>query len=314
MHAGGGHNICFVETQPKSDEWDGHPIYAAADAGKLDVDEFHIANTHVRETVQALLSAGIEKERIVITVPEVYNIDTFAWKVLQEPQIRREDEVDSGLVLTRSMTYTDGVPCVEHVQMGHGSLSVSNDYVRYGTLRLLAQEIQEESELVGDVAELGVFRGDFSRCINELFPERKLWLFDTFDGFSEENLSEKEKIQGFQGGRFSNTSVDLVLAKMPHAERCKIRKGLFPETIPEEEISYAFVSIDCDLYEPALEGLRYFYANLVPGGYIMLHDCVSKLYRGIREAVHAYEKENGHVIKVPMPDEAGTVVIQKPFA
>ena len=32
-------------------------------------------------------------------------------------------------------------------------------------------------------SELGVYRGRFARCINRLLPDRKLYLFDSFQGF-----------------------------------------------------------------------------------------------------------------------------------
>ena len=43
----------------------------------------------------------------------------------------------------------------------------------------------------GNVAEVGVFRGEFAQYINEVFPQKKLYLFDTFDGFdAKEALKE----------------------------------------------------------------------------------------------------------------------------
>lgn len=47
----------------------------------------------------------------------------------------------------------------------------------------------EEKGCQGAVAELGVYRGDFAKVINEAFPDKKLYLFDTFEGFPEEDLN-----------------------------------------------------------------------------------------------------------------------------
>jgi O-methyltransferase len=75
------------------------------------------------------------------------------------------------------------------------------DYIRYSSLELAALEIKKRG-ITGAVAELGVFRGDFAARINSVFPERKLYLFDTFAGFDERDIArEKGNPRGGGGGR-----------------------------------------------------------------------------------------------------------------
>ena len=144
-------------------------------------------------------------------------------------------------------------------------------------------------------------------------------LFDTFDGFDNNDMNV-EIDNGFttqewfdSWNNFKNTYIDLVLEKMKYRDQCIVRKGYFPDTIPEEEMTFALVSLDCDLYEPILAGLRYFYPRLNEGGYIMLHDYnQSDHLKGVKKAVDEYEKEVGHrIIKIPIPDVCGTLVISK---
>lgn len=129
--------------------------------------------------------------------------------------------------------------------------------------------IYQEKKIEGSVAELGVYRGDFARVINGIFSDRKLYLFDTFEGFSDEDLNfeiEHDLLTN-EIGKFSNTSVDYVLNKMPYRQNCIIRKGYFPETaIGLEEECFAFVNIDVDLYKPIIAGLEWFWPRLVSGG------------------------------------------------
>jgi O-methyltransferase len=66
----------------------------------------------------------------------------------------------------------------------------THDYFRLSSLELCAQEIDEDSE--GCVAELGVYRGDFAQYINTLFPNRKFYLFDTFEGFDKKNFDKED--------------------------------------------------------------------------------------------------------------------------
>ena len=100
---------------------------------------------------------------------------------------------------------------------------LSNDYVRLATLELLCRRLEG---VPGAAAELGVYRGFFARCINLLLPERKLYLFDSFEGFTEEaNASES-----FQAAH-ANTTIEKVLAIMPHRSMVTVKPGFFPESL-----------------------------------------------------------------------------------
>ncbi|MBQ2771702.1 MAG: hypothetical protein IJE95_03170 [Methanocorpusculum sp.] len=188
------------------------------------------------------------------------------------------------------------------------------DYVRFRTLELLAEEIKKKG-LTGAVAELGVFRGDFSSIINQLYPESTLYLFDTFEGFADVDIKherENDYTSDKALTQFRNTSIDIVLSKMQHPDKCVVRKGYFPETVEGLEDRFIFVSLDCDLYLPILAGLEYFYPRLVEGGYIMIHDYnPTNEWKGVKEAVNDFEKKYGFVPKVPITDSCGTLIITK---
>src|SRR5687768_9779685 len=141
------------------------------------------------------------------------------------------------------------------------------DYVRISGLELVAEEIYRQ-QLSGSVAELGVYQGDFAKDINQVFPDKDFYLFDTFTGFDEKDISREIK-QGYSAGDqdFSNTSISIVLNKMLYPKKCIIKKGYFPDTAAGLEEKFCFVSIDTDLYEPVLAGLQYFYPRLTAGGY-----------------------------------------------
>ena len=53
----------------------------------------------------------------------------------------------------------------------------------------------------------------------------------------------------------------------------KIRAGFFPSTTDGlEDLEFAWVHLDADLYESTLDGLRWFGPRTVKGGYILIHD------------------------------------------
>ncbi|MEO9003707.1 MAG: TylF/MycF/NovP-related O-methyltransferase [Ginsengibacter sp.] len=184
------------------------------------------------------------------------------------------------------------------------------DYVRLATLELVSVEINNK-KLKGNVAELGVYKGKFARYINFYFKERKLYLFDTFEGFDERDV-ENEKNKGFSSGSqdFSDTSIDSVLNLMPYSKNCIPIKGFFPESAKNIQEEFVFVSIDADLYEPIYKGLSFFYKLLVPGGYIFIHDFNNDSYPGARKAVEQFCDEN-NIAFLPLPDSAGSAIICK---
>ena len=67
------------------------------------------------------------------------------------------------------------------------------DFVRNSTLEMCAREIHVRN-IQGAVAELGVFRGDYAKLINRAFPDRKLYLFDSFEGFHPDDVDVDKKI------------------------------------------------------------------------------------------------------------------------
>lgn len=188
----------------------------------------------------------------------------------------------------------------------------TRDSIRVCSLHAVAEEIYSKS-VHGNVAELGVYQGDFAKDIHAVFPDRNLYLFDTFQGFSEQD-QKIDRGGGFSSAAedFSDTNVDLVLEKMLHPEKVTIRAGYFPESIqaidPKEY--FAFVSIDADLYKPIYDGLAFFYPRLSSGGFIFIHDYNNKDYPGVKAALRKYCEEE-KISCFPLVDPCGTAVITK---
>ena len=67
------------------------------------------------------------------------------------------------------------------------------DYIRFSSMELVARRYTKERyrEMLRNWGYTG---GDFASKINIAFPDRKLYLFDTFEGFAAEDIeTEKEK-------------------------------------------------------------------------------------------------------------------------
>ena len=183
---------------------------------------------------------------------------------------------------------------------------------RAATMRLLAEQIHEE-KIPGDAAELGVFRGDFAALINAAFPDRTIHLFDTFEGFPARDV-EIEQAQGLsraKTGDFKETAENLVEERLPHPERAVFHKGYFPDSFDGcTEMTFAFVSVDADLYAPTAAALPLFFDRLAPGGVLLIHDVYSTQFSGAGKAVGEFCTERG-LLPMPVSDMHGSVVLRK---
>lgn len=184
------------------------------------------------------------------------------------------------------------------------------DYIRISTLELVSFEITKRG-LKGNVAELGVYKGKFARYINQFFPDRKLYLFDTFEGFDKGDIAN-ERSKNYSSGSqdFSDTSISAVLKQMPFPDHCIPVKGFFPESAEGIDDSFVLVSLDADLYDPIYAGLHFFFPKLARGGYILIHDFNNDNYKGARKAVEQFCSEQ-NVNFVPLPDSGGSAIISK---
>ena len=100
-----------------------------------------------------------------------------------------------------------------------------------------------------------------------------------------------------------------MLAGLPHPERARIRRGLFPRTAEGLEERYALVSLDADLEQSTYAGLCWFLPRMEPGGYLLLHDYDNPKLPGVRRALERYDREHGRLCAVPLCDVNGTLVI-----
>jgi O-methyltransferase len=176
----------------------------------------------------------------------------------------------------------------------------SYDGVRVAAIGL-AMETIRKGGLQGAIAELGVYRGETSRLLHQLAPDRSLYLFDTFSGFPDEG-----------DGRFDNTAEEVVLRTIGDRQGVIIKKGVFPATAAGlEGERFAFVMLDADRYQVTHDGLAFFYPRLSPGGFIFVHDYNSpESDHGVARAVDAFFADKPEW-PVELPDRAGSVVIRR---
>lgn len=188
---------------------------------------------------------------------------------------------------------------------------IRKDFVREETTYLMAKEIKRKN-LEGSIAELGVYRGDFTMVLNAIFDDRKIYLYDTFDGFSGTDLKNDMSVENKQNEllKFRDTSAQIVLSRIPNPDLAEVVQGLFPESFMQYDEKFCFVSIDFNLYDPVKSAMDIFYRRLVPGGYMLISDYGAPYYDGTRKAIQDWCDKNDKVF-LPVADLYESVVIQK---
>ncbi|HMM10849.1 MAG TPA: TylF/MycF/NovP-related O-methyltransferase [Bacteroidales bacterium] len=163
----------------------------------------------------------------------------------------------------------------------------------------------------GAFAEVGVYRGESARILHALDPGRKLYLFDTFDGFNASDLEGEEgEAAEYSTASFADTNVALVSERLGKSNNIQIIEGLFSEAKHNiDNESFALVNLDVDLAKPTAEALEFFYPRLQPGGVIIVHDYHPKwpgLMRAVDDFLSTIPEEG-----VAMPDRDSSLVIVK---
>ncbi len=181
-------------------------------------------------------------------------------------------------------------------------------------------EIVEYRGLKGNIGEGGVFEGRFSKVLSRTFPDRKLYLFDTFEGFDERDVKADQGNNystNIRSGMYSPAkTIDEIVNSLAHPENVIVKKGYFPESAEGVDDEFVFVNLDFDLYKPTLDGLRFFWPKLVKGGVILIHDYFNapgiieeERYLGIKAAVSEFADEM-ELSFMPIADEMSVAFIK----
>lgn len=290
----------FVDSFPCGVSFLGKPVLLPEELEIGKCELLIVTTRHADAVAERCACLGIPEKKLLFLKNNHVLSDRNSGCVVAETVLGRE-------LLDRLLPKHRIVPTPAQLsRSGLQERELSNDYVRLATLELLCRRLEQ---VPGAAAELGVYKGFFARCINLLLPGRTLYLFDSFEGFAPETNAA----EAFQAAH-ANTAAEKVLAIMPYPEKICLKPGFFPDSLDGLEERFSLVSLDVDFYQTTLDGLRYFWPRLNPGGYLMLHDWGSMKLPGVSEALSDYERERGGKIPaIPLCDVGGTLVLCKEF-
>jgi O-methyltransferase len=155
-------------------------------------------------------------------------------------------------------------------------------YVLYTLLR-------QAVSVAGDVWECGVYKGGtaamMAAMLHQYAPQKKIYLFDTFEGMPDTDPVKDWHKQG----DFSDTSLETVSAYVGLKEQCVFRKGFIPDTFKGlETATIAFAHIDVDIYKSISDCLEFIWPRLSVGGFIVFDDYGFPSCPGARAAVDEF--------------------------
>lgn len=297
--------IGYIDSNKKKNSFAKKPVYKPEEIKTLKYDAIIVSTIYAKEIYEECTNYGIDRDKLIYAYGNIITTDmntnyefikeicgkSYAKQIKDRYHLIRE--IDDYSMKTKEFSIGDYRECRPY----------KVDYVRVKTFELLVDEIKK-NKIKGNVAELGVFKGEFAEFINGAFPDRVLYLFDTFEGFNEDELIKgaEGEVQNAFRDIFKETSVDIVNNRMRYKDKVKIKKGYFPQSLGELDDNFAFVSLDCDWEESLYQGILYFYPRLSKGGYIMIHDYNNALDCA-EKAIKRYENEMRELLpKVPICD------------
>ena len=183
---------------------------------------------------------------------------------------------------------------------------IISEQIKADELEVLLRELEVvlQINVEGDVVELGCYEGTsalfFQRMIEELAPDKKLWLYDSFEGLpdkTKEDASESGNLfkQGALKASKARLAKNFFKANLKIPE---IRKAWFYELDTEdlpEKICFAF--FDGDFYESIADSLKLVWPKMSEGSAIMIDDYETSKLPGVKKAVDEFARLNNLVIK-----------------
>jgi hypothetical protein len=190
-----------------------------------------------------------------------------------------------------------------------------------GQLGAMLALIDGTRDTGGCVAEIGVAQGDTSVFLLEHLrtngDPRRLFLFDTFGGFTAESIEVEVSGRGKEAGeyeafRYGDEKRFARNLRNAGYDRFEIVVGDASRFDWSTVAPIGAVILDIDLYQPTISTLNAIWPRLVPGGGIVVDDCLPGTpWDG---SLQAYEEfisaqglpfervgEKGAVVRKPQP-------------
>ena len=169
------------------------------------------------------------------------------------------------------------------------------------------------ARLDGDFVECGVSSGIVSRAVVDYVGferlDKRFWLFDTFAGIPEAQMSEAEKPLALsKNERHYFDCHDQVAETFAPWPNVALVKGTVPDSLAGADVgAVAYLHIDMNIAYPEVAASRHFWPLMTTGGIIVYDDYASLAHVEQKIALDAWAAETGVRI-LAMPTGQGLLV------
>lgn len=173
-------------------------------------------------------------------------------------------------------------------------------------------------DIEGDFVECGTFKGDMAWVISKTvdFKSRHkcFYLYDTFDGFSDQYSSNNDFPEHPGFIEYANTHYrnpelyPYVAARFSDRDDIKVIKGVVPDVLHQESPKkIAFMHIDLNSPAAEIGALELLFPRMSPGAILVFDDYGWKQFHRQKEAEDAFMQKLGYSI-LELPTGQGMVV------
>ena len=164
-------------------------------------------------------------------------------------------------------------------------------------------EYIHNEKIEGDIVECGVYNGNtlslIGKICEDLNLKKKIWGYDTFDGFVENSLTKNDK--DFKTGeevKYEKSNVYYTLKEVEeniikndsiNFDKYVLIKGDIIQMLDDEKNlpkKISFLRMDTDIYKTTKKQLEILYSRLVKGGILHIDDY--GLCPGVKSAVDEF--------------------------
>ena len=209
----------------------------------------------------------------------------------------------------KSFSFGKDAAFVEAVQRHDVS---GHDKIYIWRLHTLVWAARSALNLPGDFVECGVYMGYSARVIVDILDfqarDKSFYLYDTFEGLSEEYSSETERAIS-PHAVFSHPDLHgAVESRFQHFDNVHVIKGVVPDILAESSPEkIAFLHLDMNAAQAEIGALDALFERVVPGGPIVFDDFGRSHLPSLCVEETAWMKARGYEI-LELPTGQGLVI------
>jgi hypothetical protein len=177
---------------------------------------------------------------------------------------------------------------------------------------VIAWAAQRARSIPGDFVECGVNKGGLATVALQYADlpktDKRMYLFDTYQGMADDLLTDAEKKLGLVAGTYEDCYGEVVDRFRPYGDQVRVVRGAVPYTLDQFQGGrVSFLSIDMNCAAPEVAAMEFFYPKLSPGAVVVFDDYGWKTHINQKHAIDAFFLGKPETV-MSLPTGQGVVV------